>query len=130
MADRVYDDVCRIVQVYASALVGDEIATLVELFTSGATLRDPGDGDPIVGADAIRAYFRAGSAAVLRMEPSGPVRLLNDSSVAAVPFRVDVMFDGSTNRLDSIDVFEFDANRKITAMTGYYGGANFRAAPR
>ena len=123
-------DAVRVVyETYARALVDGDVDAIVRLFADNATLNDPVDGPAVVGATAIREFFDSRRGVVTAMELAGPVCVAADGSTAAAPYRVVVSRDPAPTRLlDSIDVFEFDAAGRISAMRGYWGPSNSRPA--
>lgn len=112
---------------YARALTESDLEQVVALFAADAVVRDPVDGKALTGLAAIRAYYDKARFALLDMVPSGPAGVPEDGSSAAVPVRALVRRPGGQLViLDTIQVFEFAPDGKITRFTSYYGSTNVR----
>ena len=114
----------EIAERYAKCLKTGDVGGLLELFADAAVLRDPADATPVQGRTAIEAYFLEGVSLIEDMQLTGPVRILNAGTRAAVPYHVTLLVDGSKRRLDSIDVFTFDNDGRIVEMLGFWGESN------
>lgn len=110
------------VRTYVDSYNRGDLAGIVDLFSTGATVEDP-VGTPVKqGHEALREFFQVGVEAGARLHLDGPVRCAD--RFAAFPFHVDLAWDGAATRIDVIDVFEFDAQGKVIAMKAFFGPAN------
>jgi steroid delta-isomerase len=117
-------------QAYVSGLTEGDLEKVVALFAADATVRDPVNGPAWEGLDAVRSYYDKARLAVLDMVVSGPVGLPEDGSSAAAPVRALVRRpSGELVILESVGVFEFGPDGKITRLNTYYGSSNVRAVP-
>lgn len=114
------------VEAYATACTETRVDDIAALFAEDAELRDPYDGDPVVGRDAIRAFFEVGAPMIELLAPNGPIRVSGDARSAAAPMLVHVDMGGTKLEMDTVDVFFFDADGRISAMHGFYGPSNVR----
>ncbi|MDH4585168.1 steroid delta-isomerase [Pseudomonas sp. BN415] len=94
------------------------------LYADNATVEDP-VGSPLhVGIDAIDRFYREGlGKANARARRTGPVSASHAGS-GAVPFCVDLDWNGRACSIQVIDVMEFDAEGRIVSMKAFWGEAN------
>ncbi|MNR49076.1 Steroid Delta-isomerase [compost metagenome] len=86
---------------------------------------------PYIGIEAIGSFYRNGlGRANARARRTGPVSASHAGS-GAVPFCVDLEWNGRACSIQVIDVMEFDADGLICSMKAYWGEANLveRDAP-
>lgn len=120
------DQMVAAVQAYIDSYNAGDLDGIVNVFAADATVEDP-VGTPVKrGHDELRAFFSVGVEAGARLILDGPVRCAD--RFAAFPFHVELTWDGAVTRIDVIDVFEFDAGGKVTAMKAYFGPGNMGPA--
>lgn len=113
-------------QAYLDALNARDVEGIIGLFAEGGTIEDP------VGTGVHSA--RDGLSSLVGALPEGakftldtPIRA-SHSSGAAMAFTVDMVLDGKSIRIKSIDVMQFDEAGMITEMRAYYGPSNVTTA--
>lgn len=101
-----------------------DIDGIVALYALDATVEDP-VGSPLHrGREAIAQFYREGlGRANARARQTGPVSASHAGS-GAVPFCVDVEWNGAPCSIQVIDVMEFDDDGLIRSMKAYWGEAN------
>ena len=101
-----------------------DIDGIVALYAADATVEDP-VGSPLhVGVEAIGRFYREGlGRANARARQTGPVSASHAGS-GAVPFCVDLDWNGRACSIQVIDVMEFDADGLICSMKAYWGETN------
>ncbi|MCP1618071.1 steroid delta-isomerase [Pseudomonas sp. SLBN-26] len=102
-----------------------DIDGIVALYAADATVEDP-VGSPLhQGREAIGRFYREGlGRANARARQTGPVAATHVGS-GAIPFCVDLEWNGGPCSIQVIDVMEFDADGLIRSMKAYWGEANF-----
>jgi steroid delta-isomerase len=119
------DQIRRACEQYVALLSAHDADGIAALYAEGATIEDPVGNAPLVGRDAILAFYRA---AIERANPTvvltGPVRVLADGSAGAAPLQSRSTREGRPVTLDIIDVFTFDDRGLITSMRAYWGPDN------
>jgi steroid delta-isomerase len=119
------DEMRAVVLRYFSLFAHGDVEGIVALFAPDAVLEDPVGQDPMVGADALRAFFQAGFGAVggrILFEAEGAVRIAGRyAACAAIATcdRAEPPFFSET-----LDVMEFGADGKIVSMKAYWGPTN------
>lgn len=110
------------VHAYVEALTTGNAAALVALFADGATVEDPVGSEPLVGKEAVRAFYTGAVQSGGRFLLEGPVRICGP--YAAFAFRFETNSAGKEQHVDVIDTFRFDDNEKIVEMRAYFGPTN------
>ncbi|WP_236211895.1 nuclear transport factor 2 family protein [Metapseudomonas otitidis] len=102
-----------------------DIDGIVALYAADATVEDP-VGSPLhQGREAIGRFYREGlGRANARARQTGPVAATHVGS-GAIPFCVDLEWNGGPCSIQVVDVMEFDADGLIRSMKAYWGEANF-----
>lgn len=118
-----------VVERYAVLLAAHDADGIAQLYSIDAIVEDPVGTPPLVGRDAILAFYRA---AIERARPerlliTGPIRILANNTTAAVPLRSHGTREGVSVALDIIDVFTFDADGLIASMRAYWGPTNVKS---
>lgn len=110
------------VEAYVAAFEAGDAEAVVRLYAADAVVRDPVDAKPVVGHDAIRAFYQASMATGAKLSLDGPVRTA--SSIAAFAFSVHLTLPNGPCRIDVIDTFEFNPDGLVQQMTAYWGPNN------
>jgi len=110
------------VEAYVAAFEAGDAEAVVRLYAADAVVRDPVDAKPVVGHDAIRAFYQASMATGAKLSLDGLVRTA--SSIAAFAFSVHLTLPNGPCRIDVIDTFEFNPDGLVQQMTAYWGPNN------
>ncbi len=109
---------------YVELVDACDIDGIVALYAADATVEDPVGSPPHVGIEAIDRFYREGlGRANARARRTGPVSASHAGS-GAVPFCVDLVWNGAPCSIQVIDVMEFDAEGRIRSMKAFWGEAN------
>jgi steroid Delta-isomerase len=114
---------------YVELVDAGDIDGILALYAEDARVEDPVDAPPLLGIEAIARFYREGLGRTnARAELTGPVRVAGRSG--AMPFRVDLNWDGQPCSIHVIDVMEFDDAGCIRSMKAYWDEGNMqRRAP-
>lgn len=105
---------------YVELVDAGDIDGILDLYAEDARVEDPVGSSPYIGIEAVAGFYRAGlGKASARAELTGPVRVAGRSG--AMPFRVDLDWDGRRCSIQVIDVMEFDDQGRIRSMKAYWG---------
>jgi steroid delta-isomerase len=107
-------------QAYVDAVGGDDVDTVLALFTEDAVVEDPVGTTPNAGSEALRAFYQIAVDNVEHMELEGNVRVCGNWGAAAMrakPKGVDMV-------METLDVMEFNNDGLIVRMTAYWGDSN------
>lgn len=113
---------------YFSCFATADVEGIVGLFAADAVVEDPVGSTPQKGTEALRKFFSSGFAHVgggFRFEPEGAVRVAGDAvacAAIATCEKADPPF-----RMETLDVWTFDAAGKFTSMKAYYGPTNIHS---
>lgn len=111
-------------QRYVELVDAGDIDGILALYAEDATVEDPVGQPPFRGIGAISEFYRQGLG---RMKVSaaltGPVRATHNGC-GAMPFRVDLTWDGRDCSLQVIDVMEFDEQGLIRSMKAFWSEVN------
>jgi len=111
-------------QRYVELVDAGDIDGILALYAEDATVEDPVGQAPFRGIGAIGEFYRQGLG---RMKVSaaltGPVRATHNGC-GAMPFRVDLTWDGRACSLQVIDVMEFDEQGLIRSMKAFWSEVN------
>ncbi|SDH70649.1 nuclear transport factor 2 family protein [Pseudomonas panipatensis] len=114
---------------YVEMVDAGDIDGILGLYADDAVIEDPVGTPALVGLQAIARFYREGLG---RTEASaqltGPVRVAGNGC-AAMPMRVDLMWNGEPCSLHVIDVMEFDDKGRIRSMKAYWGELNVERRP-
>lgn len=119
-------DITTIVKGYLRALESGDVDAIVSLYAEDATVEDPVGSTPVVGHDAIRAFYAKAQDMYPRTRLNGAVRV--SGSECAFAFAVTVTYQGQRITIHPIDTFRFDAAGRITQMRAYFGQGNIEPA--
>lgn len=114
------------VEAYVAAFEAGDAEAVVRLYADNAVVRDPVDAQPVVGHDAIRAFYQGSMKMGPKLTLHGPVR--TSVSIAAFAFSVDLTLPQGPCRIDVIDTFEFNPDGLVTQMTAYWGPNNMHGS--
>jgi len=106
---------------YVEAVDKRDVAAILSLYAPDARVEDPVGSTPIVGQDAIRAFYRdVIFPQIHSAELTGPVRCPENR--AAFSFRTVSRNPGGGEPIstDIIDVFEFGAEGRVVSMKAYW----------
>ena len=118
-----HDTACHVFDTYAARLTAGDVEGVLALYAQHASLTDPAGSPARTSRNQIREAYRTATASKLTMTRTGPVRAATDT--AAAPIRITIPRDDDQDvTIDVIDVFTFDQNGLITAMTAYWGPGN------
>jgi steroid delta-isomerase len=107
---------------YIDGFARQDAEALTRLFAEDATIEDPIGAPPLVGREAIRAFYQRICAGGARLTLTGPIRATGRH--AAFPFQSKVTYKGVACTIDIIDVFRFDDEGRIAAMQAFFGPEN------
>lgn len=119
-------DVTTIVRGYLRALESGDVEAIVSLYAEDATVEDPVGSTPVVGHDAIRAFYAKAQDMFPRTKLDGAVRVAGRE--CAFAFAVTVTYQGQRITIRPIDTFRFDEQGRITQMRAYFGADNIEPA--
>ncbi|MEG0818493.1 MAG: nuclear transport factor 2 family protein [Brevundimonas sp.] len=114
------------VEAYVAAFEAGDAQMAARLYAADAVVRDPVDAKPVVGRDAILAFYQASMQTGAKLVLDGPVRTA--SSIAAFAFSVHLTLPNGPCRIDVIDTFEFNPDGLIQQMTAYWGPNNMHGS--
>ncbi len=112
---------------YALCMTNGDTEGLVALFVPDAVIEDPIGSPPRVGAQTLRAFFRASFEAMgggIEMVLEGAVRVAGAYGAAAL--RVRTLNFTDPMEIETLDVMRFDEQGRIASMTAYWGPSNVR----
>ena len=109
---------------YVELVDAGDIDGILALYAPDATVEDP-VGTPVHrGSEAIARFYREGLArSRARASLDGAVRATHNG-FGAVPFCVELDWDGRRCSIEVIDVMEFDTEGCIRSMRAYWGEPN------
>ena len=119
-------DVTTIVRGYLRALESGDVEAIVSLYAEDATVEDPVGSTPVVGHEAIRAFYAKAQDMFPRTKLDGAVRVAGRE--CAFAFAVTVTYQGQRITIHPIDTFRFDEQGRITQMRAYFGADNIEPA--
>jgi len=107
-------------QGYLDALNRNDADAVLALYNDHPTVEDPVGSPPLVGREAVEAFYRKVASLPLRLELAAPIRA-SHGTAAAMAFDVLVGVPGQGQRISVIDVMTFDADGRIASMKAYWG---------
>ena len=112
----------ELVDAYLSAVSRGDVDAVMALYGDTPSVEDPVGSQPVVGREAIRAFYERAFAVPMTATPSGPAGIA--AAAVAFPFPLDVA--GGQMTIDIIDVFHVDDGGRIQSMRAYWGPTNTR----
>jgi steroid delta-isomerase len=112
------------VERYVEYMCKSDIDGIMGLYADDARVEDPVGGAQIEGVEAVRTFY-AGSAPLLQVELSGPIRVAGGE--AAFPMLAELTLGEDKKYIDVIDVMKFDDAGKVVQMLAYWDPADMRA---
>ncbi|WP_230381095.1 steroid Delta-isomerase [Pseudomonas guariconensis] len=113
-----------IMQRYVELVDAGDIDGILRLYAEDAVVEDPVGQAPLQGLDRIAEFYRQGLGQMkVSARLTGPVRATHNGC-GAMPFRVDMQWDGRDCSLDVIDVMTFDERGLISSMKAYWSEVN------
>jgi len=96
------------------SLVGSGTAEeITALYADGATLEDPVGAEPLVGLDAVLAFYKV----IEPIQRSTELLFFKAAGDTAVfQFRIVTTFGDTSIEIEPADIMRFDADGKITSM--------------
>lgn len=111
-------DMIQAVHNYIEAVSTDNLDMIRAIYADNATVEDPVGSPPHEGIDAICAFYKRIHGMGVKLELAGSVRCAGNA--AAFPFTAQM----GPNKLEIIDVFEFDDQGKVRSMRAYWSFDN------
>ncbi|WP_415394641.1 nuclear transport factor 2 family protein [Rhodococcus globerulus] len=105
------------VTAYLDAVSRGSSADIAALYAENGTLEDPVGSEPVVGREAIAAFFGALEGRTQEIEL---LTLRVSGSSAAFHFRVVTPMGDKIYEVSPIDVMTFDENAKITSTRAFW----------
>lgn len=120
--DELYESRMRAaMQAYIDGFNAHDANSLAALFADNARIEDPVGGPIIVnGKAAIEEFYSGAVQVVEKLELAAPIRA-SHSNFAAMAFDIHMSTNGTSMRIQVIDVMEFDDAGKIVDMRAYHG---------
>jgi steroid delta-isomerase len=119
-----HEDKVAAVEAYVDAFAKGSADAVAELYAEAGTVEDPVGAAPIVGRDAVRAFYARSMQTGAKLTLHGPVRTAAD--FAAFAFSVAIPSGDGTMLIEVIDTFQFDDAGKVVAMRAYWGPQNMQ----
>lgn len=110
------------VHAYVAALNAGDLDAIVALYADDASVEDPVGSTPLVGTEAIRAFYARSTAIALQVTLDGEVRVAGNE--CAFPFSVSFVHEGRRTTIRPIDTFRFDEAVRIVQMRAFFGPGN------
>ena len=110
------------VHAYVAALNAGDLDGIVALYADDASVEDPVGSTPLVGTEAIRAFYARSTAIALQVTLDGEVRVAGNE--CAFPFSVSCVHEGRRTTIRPSDTFRFDAAGRILQMRAFFGPGN------
>ena len=101
------------VDTYLSLVATGTAEQITSLYAEGATLEDPVGAQPLVGLDAILAFYKV-IEPIPRTTELMFVKAAGDTAV--FQFRIVTTFGDTSIQIEPVDIMVFDEEGKITAM--------------
>jgi len=113
-----------VVHAYVAAFERKDAEAIAALYAQECTVEDPVGSPPKRGHEAVRAFYIKAMESGARLTLEGPVRTAD--CYAAFAFSVHLSADGP-KRIDVIDTFKFDEDRRIVEMRAFWGPPNYHS---
>lgn len=106
---------------YTTLVSAGDVDGVVALYAENATIEDPVGVPAQSGREAIVKFYQNACATSVKIKVlSGPYGSFGNSAAMVAEVLVDVPGQGPT-RIELIEIMEFDAQGKISAMRAYWG---------
>ncbi|QDX82837.1 hypothetical protein B9N43_04415 [Denitratisoma sp. DHT3] len=106
---------------YASLVSAGDAEAVVALYADNATIEDPVGSPAQSGREAIAKFYQGACASGVKINVlSGPYGSFGNSAAMVAEVLVEVPGLGPS-RIELVEVMEFDAQGKISAMRAYWG---------
>jgi steroid Delta-isomerase len=115
MADR--DQIVSVCDRYVAAVQAGDPQGVLDLYADEPRIEDPVGSEPLVGREAVHAFYAQHSGVELRLERIGPVTVVGNR--AAFQFRIEVPLGDTTLVMASTDIMTFDDDGRILTMVAY-----------
>lgn len=113
---------------YAALVSAGDAEAVVALYADNAIIEDPVGSPAQSGREAIVKFYQGACASGVKIKVlSGPYGSFGNSAAMTAEVLVDVPGQGPT-RIELIEVMEFDAQGKISAMRAYWGPEDMKPA--
>ncbi len=113
-------DKIAMVDRYVEAFAKGDVNIIRGMYADDAVVEDPVGSESHHGLEAICAFYAGALGAGAKLKLTGPARCAGN----AVAFPFQVVMPGM--QMDVIDVFEFNADGKISSMKAYWGPDNMQ----
>ena len=117
-----------LVQRYVERHTARDIDGVMSCFASDASVWDPADGEPFVGADAIRTFF-AGThemAEQFDLALTGPIACCGP--FAAFTMSAKVKIGEMRTEIDIVEVMTFNDGGLVSEMRAYWSAEDMRVS--
>lgn len=106
---------------YTSLVSAGDVDGVVALFADNATIEDPVGSPVLSGRDAVVKFYQGACATGVKINLlSGPYGSFGNSVAMTAEVLVTIPGQGPT-RIELVEVMEFDAQGKVSAMRAYWG---------
>lgn len=117
-------DIRHAMELYIKYMCESDIDGIISLFADDAKVEDPVGGTLIEGVENVRSFY-AGSAPMLQVEITGPIRVAG--AECAMPMLAELTLGEDKKYIDVIDVMKFDDAGKVVSMRAFWDPADMRA---
>ena len=101
------------VEKYLSLVATGTAEQITALYAEGATLEDPVGADPLVGLDAVLAFYKV----IEPIERTTELMSFKAAGDTAVfQFRIVTTFGDTNIQIEPVDIMVFDDNGKVISM--------------
>lgn len=101
------------VENYLSLVATGTAEEITALYAEGATLEDPVGAEPLVGLDAVLAFYKV----IEPIQRSTELLFFKAAGDTAVfQFRIVTTFGDTSIEIEPADIMRFDADGKVTSM--------------
>jgi steroid delta-isomerase len=101
------------VEQYLSLVATGTAEQITALYAEGATLEDPVGAEPLVGLDAVLAFYKVIEPIERRTELMS-FKAAGDTAV--FQFRIVTVFGDTSIQIEPVDIMVFDEDGKVTSM--------------
>lgn len=106
-------DMRATVEQYLALVATGTAEEITALYAEGAMLEDPVGADPLVGLEAVLAFYKV----IEPIERSTELMFFKAAGDTAVfQFRIVTTFGNMSIQIEPADIMRFDADGKITSM--------------
>jgi steroid delta-isomerase len=117
------DEIRSTMQLYIKYMCDSDIDAIMGLYADDCSVEDPVGGEVKSGRETLHAFY-AGSAPMLQVELTGPIRVAGKE--CAMPMLAQLTMNEQKLYIDVIDVMTFDDAGKITSMRAFWDPADMR----